>query len=52
MEKIVRNNREWYSIMDFMERHNIKSNATVYNMVKDGRALMDKFMGKRIFSIK
>jgi hypothetical protein len=52
MEKIVKNGKEWFSIKDFMEKYGVRSNATVYNMVKDGRALMDRFMGKRIFSIK
>lgn len=50
MEKIVRKNKEWFSINDFMEKHGIRSNATVYKMVKDGRAEMDTFMGKRIFT--
>ena len=51
MDKITIANREWYSIQDFMEQYNIKSNATVYAMIKDGRALADKFMGKRIFAM-
>lgn len=51
MEKVKIKGKEWYSIFDFMTTYNIKSNATVYNMVKDGRALQDKFMGKRIFAL-
>lgn len=50
MEKITIKGKDWYSIADFMEKYNVKSNATVYNMVKDGRAIADKFMGKRIFA--
>lgn len=51
MDKIVMNNKEWYSIIDFMNKYNIKSNATVYAMVKDKRALASWFMGKRIFAM-
>ena len=50
MDKIVKNNKDWFSIADFMEKYGIGSNATVYNMVKDGRAEMSEFMGKRIFA--
>jgi hypothetical protein len=51
MEKIVKDGKDWFSIKDFMERHKIKSNATVYAMCKDKRASMSQFMGKRIFSM-
>lgn len=51
MEKITLKGKDFYSIRDFMEKYGIKSNATVYNMVKDGRAVQDRFMGKRIFAI-
>lgn len=50
MEKLTLKNKDWYSIKDFMDKYGIRSNATVYAMVKDGRATQDKFMGKRIFS--
>jgi len=50
MEKITLEKKDWYSIKDFMEKYGIKSNATVYAMVKDGRASASKWMGKRIFT--
>lgn len=51
MEKVTIKGKDWFSIKDFMGKYGIKSNATVYNMVKDGRALQNKFMGKRIFAM-
>lgn len=51
MEKLTIKGRDWYSIDDFMAKYGIRSNATVYSMVKDGRAVANKFMGKRIFAL-
>ena len=51
MEKVTIKGKDWFSINDFMEKYGIKSNATVYAMVKDGRAFANKFLGKRIFSM-
>lgn len=51
MEKVKKDNKTWYDVKGFMSTYGIKSNATVYAMCRDGRAKMDKFMGKRVFSM-
>lgn len=51
MEKVRLKGKDYFSISDFMEKYSIGSNATVYAMVRDGRAIKDKFMGKVVFSI-
>ena len=52
MEVITINDKKFYSIAKFCEFGDIKSEKTVYNMVKDGRVEQKKMLNKSFFRLK
>jgi len=51
IDKLEINGIEFFTIKDFMTKYEIRSNATVYKMVRDGRAVQRKFLGRSVFCL-
>ena len=52
MEVITINDKTFYSMGKFCQLGNIKSEKTVYNMVKDGRVEQRRLLNKSFFRLK
>ena len=52
MDVIKVNDKKFYSMAKFCDLGNIKSEKTVYNMVKDGRVEQKKMLNKSFFRLK
>jgi hypothetical protein len=52
MEVITIKDKKFYSMAKFCDLGGIKSEKTVYNMVKDGRVEQKKMFNKSFFRLK